>query len=1077
MAATSKRLLFLVLSFVLFLQVGVLSVSAESNICTVIDNAEQLSTTVNSEGLTIFGYFGEKSGYPVYVTVKDADEGSLIFLEQVMTGDGGHYSLLIPYETNMLGKNYKVTVGCVTDNKLYEKTLAFLPGQEPEALLQMVNQATTEDEMADFISSYGLDVGISLSALEEIDAPEAVYAALTGESYATMEAFRKSFNKALAVQKQKKANVFEIHVAPNGSDTNKATAESPLATIEAAMQYADYLMALGSEDNFEILLHGGEYKVTKEILIEKKPERKNHITIKNFNDEQPVLNGSSQAITGWEQYSGNIYRAKVPMGLDIKVLFENNNMLTMARYPNKQASYENMYSEFVQADSYNNSLTQFTYRAGTLPQMADMSNLEVGMFAGGSDGYFMWGMNVLPVSSIDTASRLVTLQEPASYNIGTDSYYFWQGALELLDAPGEFYHNPEVGYIYYYPTDGMMEGKTITYPVIDNMITIGNSDGSTISDITIDGIGICGTNRSAKMYSHSKSNEYGNGVLILNADNVAVKNCEIHAVGGNGITSNQNLKNSVISSNHIYDGGQNGIILYGFDYVKVDNLIDNNYVHHMSKILHSSSGISISGVDYADGNVISHNRIHDLKRIGINVGGSTEKYLTGDNVIEYNDISACCNGSDDSGLIYLMLTLGTNIVRNNYLHDGYSKGSYRAIYPDEASHNTIIEGNLITRMQGNIYHLIQAKGDDIQIKNNYFMDSPTAYNSIVSYMRWESGQHTERMKIENNIFYNSGKTMYYHYFMDKSTKRIENSDQNLFYNATSSYIQFKHSTTTSSASTNYSNLSKYQENGYELNSVMGNPNFISNTGGDVRYAYGSLAEGLGIKPLELDKMGLRESFKYVDGDNKPYNLFVRDAKKAGNAGYIQVGVGEQVQLASLVRTAGGFVIPADSVTVTYTLGAQNGNVVLGADGVLTGLKVGVVRVMATAETATGTVTSEFDIMVSSEGSANAVVSLDGMTVKNQAEQLLTQVESGVLTVSVAVTPKQNTAAKLFVAYTDANGRLITSGVSEDATLTKNTPSTLVGSITIPEETTGELYVYIWDGIATLKPLYSKITVF
>ncbi len=85
-----------------------LSVSAESNICTVIDNAEQLSTTVNSEGLTIFGYFGEKSGYPVYVTVKDADEGSLIFLEQVMTGDGGHYSLLIPYETNMLGKNYKV---------------------------------------------------------------------------------------------------------------------------------------------------------------------------------------------------------------------------------------------------------------------------------------------------------------------------------------------------------------------------------------------------------------------------------------------------------------------------------------------------------------------------------------------------------------------------------------------------------------------------------------------------------------------------------------------------------------------------------------------------------------------------------------------------------------------------------------------------------------------------------------------------------------------------------------------------------------------------------------------------------
>ena len=56
-----KRIFVLTICFALIFPSGVLSASAESNICTVVDNTEQLSTTINNEGLMVFGFFGGKS--------------------------------------------------------------------------------------------------------------------------------------------------------------------------------------------------------------------------------------------------------------------------------------------------------------------------------------------------------------------------------------------------------------------------------------------------------------------------------------------------------------------------------------------------------------------------------------------------------------------------------------------------------------------------------------------------------------------------------------------------------------------------------------------------------------------------------------------------------------------------------------------------------------------------------------------------------------------------------------------------------------------------------------------------------
>lgn len=1073
MASLSRRIVLLVLSVVLIMQAGAFSASAERAVYATLYNTDEVSTAINSDGLTVFGYFGDKSGYPVTIMIKDAEQGTVACLNQVMTQEDGYYSALFPYDAAMVGKTCTVTVTSPVDTVLHEKTLVYQPGVDADTLGGLLSSADTAEEMQSFLEEYGTDAGVSMAALNNLTAPEIVYEELSGQSYSSIEDFRKSFKAAVDAQEQNSAAVHEIHVAPDGSDINAATEDSPLATIEAALTYADYLMAMGSEENFEILLHGGEYPVDSDIVIEKEPSRHNHIAIRNYNEEQPILNGS-RPITGWEPYQGNIYRAKVARGLDIHVLYENRNMLTKARYPNKGTTPQQMLEEYLQIDTYNNSKRQFLYREGDLPEMANTADLEVGIFAGSAAGYFMWQMNVIKVDAIDTATRLITLNSDAHYEIGTTpesgigSLYYLQGALELLDAPGEFYHDTSAGYLYYYPTDGEIEGKTVSYPVVNNMLTIANSDGTKISGITIDGIGICGTKRNEKVYMNTNNpggNRNGNGVLIQNAKNVKVTNCEIFGVSGNGIAAENHLQDCVFSGNHLSGNGEAGIIITGTEsHVTKNNTIDNNYVHHQGLIVHSKSGIGMAAY-HADGNVISHNRLHDLKRCGILLS-----HADGDNVIEYNDISATCNGTDDAGMIYTMLTTGVTTIRHNYVHDSYSEGSYRGIYLDEGSHNSIVENNLITRLAGRTYGAMLAKGSDIQIVNNYMVDIPNlADAAIVTYMK---SQPTERMVIEKNIVYNypENARLYTHHFAADSTQRLKSSDKNLFYKSVGGYTMKYHNT--------YYTLDTYREMlGFEANSKTEDPLFISTSGGNARFSYLSPAIELGIEALELDKMGLRAGFCYGNPDEKPANVFVRAANSNVNEGFVKVRVGEKVSLGTLVRNQNGFVIPSDAVTLTYTTAAQDGVAVLGSNGLVTGLKEGIVRAKIKAQTAEGTAESEFDIVVSADSREDSVVSVQRLVVKNQSGEVLTELESGKLEVALSLMADSDTATRVIVSYVDKEGVLQACSVAENAALTKGVLVDIPGEITIPADATGHLYVFIWKNLDTLQPIFDKIMVF
>jgi hypothetical protein len=65
-------------------------------------------------------------------------------------------------------------------------------------------------------------------------------------------------------------NIAEIHVSPEGNNSNPGTSNQALATIGAARDMVRVLRSQGKKGNIEVLIHGGTYYLDQTIFF--KPE-------------------------------------------------------------------------------------------------------------------------------------------------------------------------------------------------------------------------------------------------------------------------------------------------------------------------------------------------------------------------------------------------------------------------------------------------------------------------------------------------------------------------------------------------------------------------------------------------------------------------------------------------------------------------------------------------------------------------------------------------------------------------------------------------------------------------------------
>lgn len=217
------------------------------------------------------------------------------------------------------------------------------------------------------------------------------------------------------------------------------------------------------------------------------------------------------------------------------------------------------------------------------------------------------------------------------------------------------------------------------------------------------------------------------------------------------------------------------------------------------------------------------------------------------NIVENNEIHNVMERLGDGNPIYVSGTGPFNIIRRNYVHH-ISRGS-GMIRTDGWQKDTLITENIIYKCIGGGI----ARKNYNHVENNIIAD--IEYDrGYVDFVSFPEDRPTAGSRVQRNILYHSGKEPIFYYVHSWSAEgrkftrpKDTEADYNLFYcvgepNAGSEFID------------------KMRADGIEEHSISADPLFIDLENGDFRLKPNSPALKLGIKQIDVTKIGLTEDF-------------------------------------------------------------------------------------------------------------------------------------------------------------------------------------------------------------------------
>lgn len=510
----------------------------------------------------------------------------------------------------------------------------------------------------------------------------------------------------------------DFHIAPHGSDTNPGSPEAPFATLTGAR---DALRKLRKESPIQeaitVWLHHGVYQLNEPFLLETQDSgsEAHPITYRAKQNATVTLVGAPKVdLSTFTPHQGNILKADVS-ALDLKntsvrQLLLNGQRQTLARYPNANPT-DPLYQgwaflpELPDPLPENHQWKSETYlKPDDIRSWAHPEDVEIDIFA--QYGWWNW---LLPIKSLDPKTRKLTLAKACGYDLHPHNRFYFQNALEELDAPGEWFLDKHSQTLYFWPAKPLAHNDEIRIPKTPNLIKISRAKHLTIRNLHLTGC-------------------IGHAIAIDHSEHITIAACNIHHVGhfnGSGISISAGNNNSAIG-NHISHTGNAGISLSSGDRKSLTaaNLkADNNHIHHIGIFNKNGPGIGLYGV----GNHATHNLIHHTPRMAIQFSGNNL-------VIEYNHIHHTVQETQDGGAVYTggrdwISSRGTKL-RYNFIHDtiGVGQGPNGlhwphftwGIYMDDNAAGLDITNNIVARSARASLHL--HNGRDHLIENNIFVD-------------------------------------------------------------------------------------------------------------------------------------------------------------------------------------------------------------------------------------------------------------------------------------------------------------------------------------------------------------------
>ncbi|MDQ1912681.1 right-handed parallel beta-helix repeat-containing protein [Paenibacillus sp. GD4] len=869
------------------------------------------------------------------------------------------------------------------------------------------------------------------------------------------------------------------YVSTTGSDdTGTGTLEAPFRTPHKARDVVRQQIAGGMNEDITVMLRGGTYHLESTLAFnELDSGRDGHrITYRSYPGESAVLD-ASKPITGWQLYNGNIYKANVGTSWSFDVLFENQVQAMKARYPNIQGD-TNVYHR-VEAIVAGDDRKSFVFAQSDIPSVTNPTTLETYIWPGGAQGYQYWYSYTVGVSAINYANRTVTLTKPVGYVIGPGSRYFMQGALELLDQPGEFFLDRSTGTVYYYPHDTAQLIGGISAPFAGEAVRLtGSSTSAPVTDITLEGLTIRNTNVGK------------DGIHGENLERVHVLNSRIYNTGEHGIQLLGWAKSNRIEGNEIQNIGYNGVSIEGLaktaQHVSSGNIVTNNHVHHVGKFYGNSGGVRI----YDSGeNIVSHNRIHHSPRYAIHIKAQRKGYLVGttienvlvtennyrdyqharNNLVEYNDVSNATTDSQDAGIIAGWGTGTGNIVRYNLVHDSDlqlltevpSRSFGYGLYFDDNSDDVLLQGNIVHSLQqtggGYLNSSVMLKGIGIRLDNNIIAGNREQNGTIGSTQT--GGEISSELEITRNILYQNDAKLYSINYWDEN--KFTHADHNVYYTTKGTY-EFGGSI----PAPHYDRWLELQLGKFDQHSIVAeDPRFMNAAEHDYRLRYDSPAYKLGMIDLDRQSMGLKGDYPYADPNDPLAVLFVKKAGESTNKAWTVLEPSQSAKLKVSGRTAQGYFIKPAHSSISFA-SSHPSVATVSSSGVVQAIGSGAATITISATHNGVTKTTSFDVLVNDSLASVGIHFPDSMQVGASVHADVYGVSALGRYVDVTGASVQYASSSPTVAAVDSNGQVTGTGTGTAVLSAQVTVAGNVYTVSKPIEvyvTSTELETYDFEG--------------
>jgi len=702
----------------------------------------------------------------------------------------------------------------------------------------------------------------------------------------------------------------DIYVATNGNDKNNGTKNSPYLSFEKAV---NQVKKYAGKEQVTVWFSSGEYYINKTIELgeDYSGSSKKPVVFSALPGAKVVIKGTKKLKNlEWKEYKDGIYQTKIPKDLTIDQLFINNERQVRARFPNYD--YDNPLRDgkgygHVKGGS-NLRLDKWVGFDAKTFSTKNWRNPETGILHAFQS--HNWGNMQYRIKSIDRENNKINLGEGGwqmqrDYGIGGkgshSSSYFVENIFEELDVPGEWFLNEETKTLYYYPfKEENIASAKIEVPVLKDLIQIKGDKNDPVKNIKINGFTFSQSrytfmNKYEPVARGDWAIHRGGAVYLEGAENCVISNCNFEYLGGNGVFMNSYNRNNKVTGCRFVHTGESAICfvgspsavrnyltwddvdLHGKNWIEMSKnkdlgsgpktpdypkncVAENNIIHDIGDVGKQTAGVFIS---MSHKITASHNTIYDCPRAAICINDGT----WGGHIIEFNDIWETVRETGEHGPF-------NSWGRERQWKTGKGKtgGFDKKITRLDAIDNTIVRNNRMANYResvsaGNWTIDLDDGSSYFEIYNNLNLGSTIklrdgmarkVFNNITVSavpLGWHAWPKDSEDEIYKNVFVISGKipgkkTPTRNFI--RAVKLPDDQKWSTHYNH-NSYWNVNYPLTFDLAET--IDIKAWQSEGYDLDTYIGNPQFVDPINGNYQVKDSSPVLKQGFVNFPMDQFG------------------------------------------------------------------------------------------------------------------------------------------------------------------------------------------------------------------------------